>query len=181
MKKHYVNNEKGFSIMEILMYLTIAAILLGGIFTFVKMAKSGSDLRAAKQNVAAVHENIYNLFSAQGLYTNLDNTLAIRAGVFPETMIRGNSAVNVWNGDVTVASAGDPHRTFTITYDDVPQDEAVELATFNNGQWDDVTLNGTSIPQVIDRETEGAVDPVSTATGAVTAGPTNTLVFTSLR
>lgn len=170
-----IQNEKGFSILEILMYLTIASLLLGGVFTFVTMAKSGADLKAARQNVSSINESVYELYSAQDSYAGLSNAICESAGVFPASMVKTSGVFNVWNGAVTVApSAGGSPTTFTIAYANVPDEEALKLATFNVGGWSAVHLNGTAISQ-----TGG--NPVSEASGAVVPGPNNTIVFTSIR
>lgn len=168
-----LNNQFGYSIIELLMVLTIAAILLGGTFVFVNKALSGNKVKTEKQNIAVIRMSIQELYSAQNSYLGLTNTVAENSGAFPISMIKGAGIYNSWGGTVSVApGAGATPNTFTVTYSTIPKEEALKLSIFDVGQWASVTLNGTAIPQT-------SAGALGAASGSV-LDANNVIVFESI-
>jgi len=157
--------QGGWAVASTMIAIVIGLIMLSGIFALVNQALSGANINEEKQNLSAIRMELSNLYAGQQNYSGLDNDTALNAGVFPANMVDAGNVINAWNGDVTVAESADTTE-FDITYDGVPQEECIELATFGQGQWEAVTVGGADIGDVTD------------AAGAC-SGDDNTLVFTS--
>ena len=99
-------------------------------------------------------------------YDNLDNDVAMSAGIVPKAFLKGDSMKNAWGGDVTLANDAD-NGQFSITLDNVPQDACMQLARFQPDSWESISVNGT----VVDPTDVGAI------AGACTAA--SSLIFTA--
>jgi len=171
--KMVIKNEEGWAITEILMAVVISLIMLGGVFALVNIVMSSSKVQNEQQNIATIRSGAQQLFSTSRSYSGITNTICENAGLIPSNLLTSTQGVfsHSWNGSVTIAPDTDT-TLFTITYNSLPQEEAIKLATFGVGSWTKVTLNGTDIPQM----TGGAV---AAASAAANAGAANTIVFTS--
>lgn len=124
-----IRAQNGMSTVEVLFILIVAAIVL---FVAVQKGYSlfGRQTNNVEQsNVAELIMNTRSLKSTQGYGasgTNLVPQLIATNGIPSGLTISSNMPFNSWNGAVTVVSAG---VSFTITYQNVPQDSCVMLAT----------------------------------------------------
>lgn len=123
------SKQKGMSTIEILFVLIVITIALAfavqkGYSLFARQTNN-----TEQTNVAELIMNTRSLKSSQGYGTtgtNLVPQLVATKGIPSGLTVASNVPYNSWNGAVTVVSAG---VSFTITYQDVPQDACVTLAT----------------------------------------------------
>lgn len=149
---------------------TVGAIIIG--LLLIAAAAFGLNSAFGKSNVATTEQNLVLLrMQTQQLffgtnYENLDNDVAMSAGIVPEAFMKGDSMRNAWGGDVTLASDAD-NGQFSITLDNVPQAACMQLARFQPDSWESISVNGT------------VVDPSDVAAISGACTDASSLVFTA--
>ena len=149
---------------------TVGAIIIG--LLLIAAAAFGLNSAFGKSNVATTEQNLVLLrMQTQQLffgtnYENLDNDVAMSAGIVPEAFMKGDNMRNAWGGDVTLASDAD-NGQFSITLDNVPQAACMQLARFQPDSWESISVNGT------------VVDPSDVAAISGACTDASSLVFTA--
>lgn len=183
--------QGGWAMMETLIALIIALVVLAGAFVLVQMAFSSNTVSTAQENLMTTKANIKRLFGNQSDFEAISNSVATQSGIVPSNMIVGDTSngdiTNAFGGDFTIipddgdgagllAAAGLTLRDnsyYSITYDGVPQEACIQLASYTRSQWaGGVSVNGTAI----DVFSDGA-DPVVTQVNAACTNQANELVF----
>lgn len=122
------------------LFLIVVAVVVGS-----KVFSSTTTVSEI-QNLNTIVSNVRNLYANQPNYNGLTTAVAIQAGVFPSNMVQGNTAVNKWGGQVTLAQNTSNPNAFDLTYTNVPQDQCIQLV--NNTQASNlvsVAVNGTTL------------------------------------
>lgn len=122
--------QAGATLIEIIMVVALIAIITIGALVYYNSAQDGSRVSEAVAGVTALSAVVRNQFSTQGNYNGVSETVVMRFGGVPESLIvrNGANAVNLkhpWNnaaGSVTVAAAQTtaPEDSFRITFNQVP-------------------------------------------------------------
>ena len=150
---------------------TVGAIIVG--LLLIGAAAFGLYSAFGKSNVATMEQNLVLLsmqtqqFFFGTNYDNLDNEVAIKAGIVPKAFLKGDTLKNSWGGDVTLSS-DTSNGSFTVEMDNIPQDACIQLARFQPDSWEAVSVNGAEIDAT---DVAGIADACSQAT--------NTLAFTA--
>lgn len=132
MKSKTVNRlhkQTGSSNMEMLFYLILAALVVGGAIALGLKLFNKQTNNGEQTNVGNIVVNTRALKGSQGYGTNGTNLipqLIVTDGIPDGLTISGGAIFNSWNGAVTVTSTG---PAFVLTYNSIPQDSCVSLAT----------------------------------------------------
>lgn len=156
--------QAGIGLFQMLLAIALFLAFIGAASMMFADAKSKQKIQMAKQNRDVIRTNIQTIFSQVPDFSDVSNTIK---GIFPAVMNKTGGIKNGWNGDVTVAPDTDVTR-FTITFDGIPDDECVAMAT--DGGWLKVEVGTTEIPP--------GTSAVSTASTACT-GDSNSITWTS--
>ena len=174
--------NKGFSLLEILLVLAIAAALVIGAFIVYPKVQAGARADAESKNISTIVAGIKSLYTSSSTYTGLTNAVAANAKIFPDNMLNGSSTtpINAWKGDVTVAAAATgPSSTagssFTITYTAVPAAECAKIVSGLAGTFYTVSVGSTAV-----KTADGTLNVAAMTTACNSGGNNNSLVFTSL-
>lgn len=138
--------EDGFSMMEMMGTLFVYILLFVGVVAGISALTSTGDLTEAQRALSSIRMNIQTIFAGSKSYEGLDVDLAIDTNVFPSKMIKaGRQVLNPWGGDVLVEV--DPVNTgfFTITYENVPLSDCIQIGGFQVTTWEDVAINGSAL------------------------------------
>lgn len=123
------NKQAGSSNMEMLFYLILAALVVGGAIALGLKLFNKQTNNGEQSNVANLIVNTRALKGSQGYGTNGANLipqLIVTDGI-PDGLTNSSGAIyNSWNGTVTLTSTG---PAFVLTYSGIPQDSCVSLAT----------------------------------------------------
>mgnify|MGYP006176810427 CR=1 FL=1 len=125
----FARKQNGATTMEVLFFLIVAALVLYGVVQMGFKLFGKQTNNTEQSNVAELIINTRALKSSQGYGasgTNIVPQLIATDGIPNGLTVVSNVAYNAWNGVVSVASAG---VAFTITYQSVPKDACVALAT----------------------------------------------------
>lgn len=173
---------KGFSLLEIILVLAVAAGFIIGVFMLLSKTQAGSRADTESKNLSTIVAGVKSLYTSSSTYTGLTNTVAANAKIFPDTMLNGSSVdpLNAWKGSVTLAAAATgPSATagssFTITDTAVPANECTKIVSGMAGSFYIVQVGSTVV-----KPAGGVVDIPSATTACNAGGNSNTLVFTSI-
>ena len=108
------------SILETVGALIVGLLLIAAAAFGLYSAFGKSNVATTEQNLVLLRMQTQQLFFGTN-YDNLDNDVAMSAGIVPKAFIKGDSMKNAWGGDVTLANDAD-NGQFSITLDNVPQD-----------------------------------------------------------
>ena len=137
-------NESGRSMIEMLGVLAIIGVLsVGGIAGYSK-AMSKYRVNKTIDQVSHIAANTRILFSSQKDYSKISANVIVTAKLFPQEMVgtcTANNAsctfTNPFSGAVTMAAAGrfdgDSNKAFMLTYEGIPQEACIDLATIDWG------------------------------------------------
>lgn len=185
---HSLPNQKqqrGFSLVELLLVLGVLAILLVAAFVVFPQVRDRNQANAEVTNLTTTKAGINNLYASKGgVYTGLTNTVAINARVYPTSMTASGSSLSSWGGAVTTAVDGSNPRRFTITYADVPQGVCLGLVSGAASNFEQIEVGETpvitdSAGEAAELSAGGQFNPAEAATACGTAtGPVD-VVFTS--
>ena len=153
------------SILEVVGAIIIGLLLIAAAAFGLNSAFGKSNVATTEQNLVLLRMQTQQLFFGTN-YENLDNDVAMSAGIVPEAFMKGDSMRNAWGGDVTLASDAD-NGQFSITLDNVPQAACMQLARFQPDSWESISVNGT------------VVDPSDVAAISGACTDASSLVFTA--
>ncbi|MFA9394678.1 MAG: type 4 pilus major pilin [Halodesulfovibrio sp.] len=162
-----LNKNGGWVMTESLGGVLFWLIMLAGVGVIFAALLSNNNLADTEQAVSSLRMQTKQLYTSSSDYTGLTTATAKKSGIIPNKMIKSNGVRDVWNGEVTVEAGTDPN-TFVITLGEVPQEACTKLATYQNGSWVDMKVNGTTLDQ----------DSI-VSEAANQCAETNTLAFTS--
>lgn len=107
-------------------------------------------LAFGKSNVASMEQDLVVLrmqtqqFYFGTNYSDLSNETAIKAGIVPKSLIKGENLVNPWGGSINLSSDS-ANSSFTVELDNIPKDACIQLVRFQPESWDSVSVNGADI------------------------------------
>jgi prepilin-type N-terminal cleavage/methylation domain-containing protein len=177
-------SKKGFSLLELLLVLGIIAALVVAAFIVYPKVQASQRSQAESNNIATIQAGVKALYTAASTYTDLDNSVAVQAKIFPDNMLSGSGSsatpINAFKGAVTVASASTgPSSTdgssFTIEYENVPAAECTKIITATAGNFYIASVNGTEV-----KSAGGSLNVGTAASSCESGGNDNTLLLTSI-
>lgn len=153
------------SMMETIGALLIALFVIGIAAVGLNSAFSKAKVSSTQQDLVMIRMQVQQLFSGATDYSGLDNATAIKAGIIPQSLLKGDDLKNRWSGDVTLAANAD-NASFTVALTQIPQSECTQFAMFQADAWLSIDVNGNVI------DTEGNVtDAINNCEG------TNTITY----
>lgn len=139
-----LRDEKGFSLLEVLLVIGVGSILLfAGMGTY-NMATESYKVSDAKRTVASLKQRVQNLFSGQTTYgSNVDLTqVSLNADLFPTTALDGGGdPITPWDTGIEIIGKGDQ---FYVKILDLDKKPCIYMATLDFSNDDDYVMTGTT-------------------------------------
>jgi type II secretory pathway pseudopilin PulG len=135
--------KAGMTMMETLGVLLVGALLTVGAVMLIRMAMDSAKLSDAQKSLTALSIQVRGHFSGMRDYTGLSNALAIKAGLAPQKILRGDSLLTPWGGAITLAPAA--NATFTHSWAGLSDQVCTAMATYQVELWQSISINGTAI------------------------------------
>lgn len=132
------------SMMEVIGALLIALVVVTSVAIGINSGFSKSKIVNVEQDLVLTRMHLQQLFSGSTDYTGLDNEVAIKAGVVPKSLIKGNNLKSPWGGEINLSS-NNANGSFKIELSGIPRDECTQLAKFQTDAWLSVTVNGNEL------------------------------------
>ncbi|HDK0243029.1 TPA: pilus assembly protein PilX [Escherichia coli] len=152
-------HDKGWGILEqgtiALVVLFVIVVVLGSLYAL----RTRTNVATETANIQTIITSAQSLLKGSAGYTFTSSAkmtgVLIQMGAVPSGMtVQGNKTsgtatlYNAWGGAVTVAPASTSgfNNGFTVTYDKVPQDACIQIATriSKTGLTNGITLNSTA-------------------------------------
>ena len=180
------NKTRGLTLLELLLVLGILAVFVVVAFGIYPQVRDSSRANSEVTNLTAIKANINSLYTSRGgNYTGLTNAVAIDGRVYPASMVDDTSSTSSWGADVSViantAVTNTPrgnfaaNRSFTVTYNDVPEGICLPLITGASANFQDVQVGSSEGLSVMNAS---GLD-VTAATTACAADGAKNLTFVS--
>lgn len=132
------------NMMEVLGALLITLVVVAGAAVYLNSGFSKSKVVSLEQDIVTMRMQIQQLFSGSSDYSGLDNGTAVKAGVVPKSLVKGNDLKTPWGGEINL-STNDANGSFKIELSGIPQDECTQLARFQADAWLSVEVNGNAL------------------------------------
>jgi type II secretory pathway pseudopilin PulG len=166
--------QAGATLVEIIMWLAIAGMVIGGALSLGGIATSSTNTNDLIRDLTAIKTATKGLYYGQGGYgTAVVNDSLVTAKRVPDswtvnTATTPDTITHQLNGTVTVTGAT---TTFTVAVTNLPQDVCASLMTTGGSGWVSVKANASP----------ARTPPVAPATAAADCGASsaNTLTFTA--
>lgn len=143
MEKKNVSNESGFTLVEVLGAIVVGSIIFGFAAFAIRGGLASAKVSNAQENLSYLRVNIQEVYAHVRNYETISNEELIGANAVPQGMVIDDQIVNDWNGAITVEPADDG-RSYTITFEDVPQDACIKLGS-QRDMWDSLTIGGAEV------------------------------------
>lgn len=170
-------NIKGFSLIELLIVLAVIASLAVAAFVVYPKVRASSIARQEAETIVSAVSSMRSVFPTRN-YTNLNNTVAIDAKLFPENMVYGDGEIrNRFDGMVIIRRTDRSEKLFRIGYRGVPSDVCVRLLPMLAQHFRGVSVKGQDGVTYVVRDefrhyssSSGEVMPLDEANAAVGCG-----------
>lgn len=167
--RHPLHSQGGWLSMESMYTYAFYMIMIAVVALAAVVLFGNSKLSDAEQLISSMRMETIRIFSGSNTFSGLDSDFALKSGIIPRSRIRGNVARNPWGGALEISPSDGDASMFSITLDQVPEKDCTSLSMFQNGAWEEVSINGTTIDQE---------QGVGTAAAAC-SGANNIMVFTA--
>lgn len=138
------SRQRGASLLEVIAYLGIAAIVVMGAVSMLGSAFNNAQSNRTIEEVVSIRTGVKRLYMGQSASygTVVLNDQAIKARILPATLgVDGTNLKNAWNGAVTITGAS---STFEIKYAAVPMEACMSIMSGASG-WTKVKVGATEI------------------------------------
>lgn len=157
LRNNRFHKQAGASLLEIISYLGIAAVVILGAVMLLNSAFGSANANRALNEVTSIQMNVKKLYMGQqaGFGVGSLNTTIATANKFPTTLrVAGANVFNAWNSAVVVTGV---NNEFTISYAGVPQDVCIDLISGSSG-FVNVAVNGAAAltPPITPAQASGA-------------------------
>lgn len=172
-------NQRGFSLIEILLVLGVLALLLVAAFLTFPQVRDRNYVNIENQRLLQTVAVVKNIYVSKGNYTGLTTDVANQAKAFVAEANQGNYQAgqeirNLWGGLIELRPNASNPKFMEISYSAVPPDACQKLATGVARNFKELQVAGTTVWRETDREDIDITGIVETC-NANPAG--STLVF----
>lgn len=143
-----VNNQKGFTLVEMVMVIAVMGVLVIGAVVIFKKSMVKQNVNDEISTITEITSAVQKHYYSKAVYTGLTNTIATSFKLVPDSMIGGVGTINNrWSGTVTLAPATvnttDDAFTFTTTL--VPTDACLGAGIVLAPQYTAASVAGTVV------------------------------------
>lgn len=113
-----IKNEKGFSLLELLLSLAIISALIVAAFIVYPRVKASNEVNQETKNLSAIYAASRELFSSSSDYSKWSLNILVKAKALPDNMIFSESTSeyrNAWGRNVKYSLYATPESGYTYT------------------------------------------------------------------
>ena len=133
----------GFSLMEIILTISISLFLITASFFFYKMVAERYKQDRATKELALIKNSIESLTENHLTYVN--NDLLLKTKTLPENMINGNKIINPWNGNITISTNPNDQRFYNIGYSNLTPDACIKMVSGSKSLFETVRTDSNEL------------------------------------
>ncbi len=171
-KEHICKKQSGTTLIEFLLYLAIAAAIVGGAIMLYSTVKSSNQSSQMIKDVVSVQAGVSSLYIGQSNYDGLTNEVLYNAKKLPSSLKYDNGTLITAEGG-TLEVEGDG-LTYTMTITDVSSASCVSMVSSLSTGFIGVSVDGTELASSV------SDFPISTADAASACGADQnvTIIYT---
>src|SRR3546814_8104504 len=133
--------QRGLTLIEAAMVLSIATLVVAGIMMFFQSANMNARTNEAVGQLGAVQQAVRSVYAGQPTYAGLNAQALADTRSLPTKMVVGTGAAatlrHAFNGTITVEpvtiTGGSANNGFSIEFDGVPSEACSKFATMDLG------------------------------------------------
>jgi prepilin-type N-terminal cleavage/methylation domain-containing protein len=139
---HRHKKQRGFTLVEIIVVIGIAAVLIGGALAFSGIATSSNSSLSMIRDITSIRTAAQSLYSGQGNYGTVNlNQQLITAQKVPGDLIVAGSTITTPNGGTLTVTGNTTNITIAVT--NLPTDVCTSLLTSNLVGWSAVKVGAS--------------------------------------
>lgn len=179
-KRAALGKQAGTTLIELIAYIVIAALVLGAVIGVVALVRGDSKNDIEGKRIQFGMEKMLNYLATSSDTSSVTNALAIRIGAVPPDAVQaGNVITNKFGGNTTYAPASINAANDGVMATQTRLDEkaCLNYTKMQGPSYTRVTVNGTVVKAATDTNIIEAT--LGTACGNTAAG--NTVIFERLK
>lgn len=137
-RKLHNNRKRGATLMEMVAWLALAAMIIAGALVLWNVANSSRQTTTALTQLNQIQTAVRTLYSGQSSYTGLTTAILVNSKALQQSMISGATIRHAYNGAVTVTPVattnGGANSGFTVSFANIPQDACQQMLTKDLGR-----------------------------------------------
>lgn len=144
--------QRGISLLEVMLSLSIIAIILVMATRYFFSAQTSNNINAATQQISLLKSNLNTYKATHANYTGVVTKDVVTPGD-PDWDSANGRLSNVWGGTITVAANSDPSM-YDITFSGIPNEAACDtlagrFGPIGSAPGSTCTANGSSYDLVV--------------------------------
>lgn len=171
--------HKGFTLIEVLIVLAIAAGVLFAIFAAVSKVQAKSIAKEASEGLNLMVADVRAKFKSQGNFTGVTPQVLIQNRIPPSNMIQGNQIISPWNTPINVAPATlvTANDAVAFTYTGMGSEDCSNFVQAAEGSFSRISVNGTNVKDVPGGPATARLNIATLGQQCDQGGANNTIVF----
>lgn len=157
-------NQVGATLLEIMMVLGVVALIVIGALAFFQKTSTANKVQTEIKNLGSLVAGIEQMYSSQGNYNGLTNTVIWASNFVPDSM-KGPATPQLftqWKGAITVTSFGATNNQMQIVLNGIPTTPCMDFVSGIYKQFAVTQIGATTITPTA----ATAVSNIATACGA---------------
>lgn len=141
-------NQKGLTLIELLIALVIGATILFGVFYVAQVVSQKSKVSDAVQSMNTIVADTSSLYQSVGNYSGVSASALINNGKIPASMVSGTTIQNQFGGTITPTAVpfnGGINNAVQYSYTNVPKDSCSSMVQALSGTFDRIVVGGTTV------------------------------------
>lgn len=140
------NKQQGFTLIELMIVLGIAALIVAGVITMYLKSSSSQKVNDETTNLNTIVSGVRNLYSTSSNYVGLTTAVVVNAKIPPAKLVNGTTINNAFGGQVNIAPAsisGGTNNAFTVALTQVGSEECTKMVPATVRSFDKVAVGAT--------------------------------------
>lgn len=137
-----LNPSRGFGLLGMILTLALGAGVLTVVYTAYAADQRAAAAGQATDLAAQIQHAVTSAYAASPDFQSLNNTEALRDGLFPASTLRGGQPINPWGGSIQLAGLVDG---FALTFEDVDPAACSRLVAAVARDWGVVNVDGVAV------------------------------------
>jgi hypothetical protein len=137
-RKLHRSRKRGATMMEVIGYLAVAAVIIAGVLVMLSVAFGQSKAATSLNQLNQIQTAVRSLYSGQPNYSGLSTAVIVNSKALQQSMISGTTLRHAFNGAITITpvttTAGGANSGFQISFANIPQDACQSMLTKDFGR-----------------------------------------------
>lgn len=139
--------SKGFSLLEIILVLAVAAGFIIGVFSLLSKSQMSAKANQEARNILALQSEIQRMYQGQPNYNGLTTTLLVQGKLVPESMLAtpGSANSDILNSFGGKVLTGIVTTGFTLSYYAIPAEACAKIIPAVSSSFNSIVINNATV------------------------------------